>query len=326
MLLALVVGFIALVVAVIAWLTRPVHHYSARVHKQGWQSGVYAGHGPAKDEAFARWRGSAIQTATDFMGTPTWQQIGHPFLLSLAWRKDHAVRLVLSVPMWPSAGGSLAELASGTRNRYFRELAHTLINEGRGNTIIRLGWEFNTPFFRWQVKTKSDAEHYAEAWRQIVRTMRSVPGQHFQFVWNPDLADRGIDPALAYPGDEYVDDIGLDVYDRSQEPGQTPQQRWDGLLHQRYGLRWHAQFAASHGKPLAFPEWGLVHDPDVGTAGEDDPLFVRNMHGWFASHNTAFENYFADPSAHGAAFDIDGDAFPDAAKVYRELFGTARPD
>jgi hypothetical protein len=287
---------------------------------------VYAGHGPAKDEAFARWRGSAIQTATDFMGTPTWQQIGHPFLLSLAWRKDHAVRLVLSVPMWPSAGGSLAELASGTRNRYFRELAHTLINEGRGNTIIRLGWEFNTPFFRWQVKTKSDAEHYAEAWRQIVRTMRSVPGQHFQFVWNPDLADRGIDPALAYPGDEYVDDIGLDVYDRSQEPGQTPQQRWDGLLHQRYGLRWHAQFAASHGKPLAFPEWGLVHDPDVGTAGEDDPLFVRNMHGWFASHNTAFENYFADPSAHGAAFDIDGDAFPDAAKVYRELFGTARPD
>jgi hypothetical protein len=323
-LLALVVGFLAVVVAVIAWLSRPVHHFSEHVRKQGWQSGVFAGHGPRKDEAFARWRGSAIQTATDFMGTPTWQQIGHPFLLSLRWRKDHAVRLVLSVPMWPERGGSFDEVADGTRNRYFRALATTLINEGRGNTIIRLGWEFNTPFFRWQVKTRADAARYAEAWRQVVRTMRSVPGQHFEFVWNPDLAEDGIDPALAYPGDTYVDHIGLDVYDRSQRPGQTPEQRWDGLVHQRYGLQWHAQFAAAHHKPLAFPEWGLVHDPDLRTAGEDDPLFIRNMHEWFSSHNTSFENYFADPSAHGAAFDIHGGTFPKSAPVYRELFGALR--
>ena len=309
-------------VGVVAWLSRPVHHYSAHSRQQGWMSGVYAGHGPADDEAFAKWRGAEIQTATDFMGTPTWQQIGHPFVLSLAWRTDHALRLVLSVPMWPDAGGSFKEVASGVRNRYFRALAKTLIDEARGNTIIRLGWEFNTPFFRWQVKTPDDAAQFVLAWRQAVRSMRAVPGAHFQFVWNPDLSDDGIDPALAYPGDDYVDDIGLDVYDRSRHPGQTPQQRWEGLLHERYGLMWHADFAAAHGKPLAFPEWGLVHDPDIRTAGEDDPLFIRNMHAWFASHNTAFENYFADPSAHGAAFDIDGDHFPKSAKVYRQLFGS----
>jgi hypothetical protein len=321
-LLAILVGFVALVVAIIVYLTRPVHHYSAHVRKQAWLSGVYAGHGPPPDEAFAKWRGAEIQTATDFMGTPTWQQIGHPFLLSLAWRTDHAVRLVLSVPMWPDSGGSFADVASGADNRYFRALATTLVNEGRADTIIRLGWEFNTPFFRWQVKTPAEAAQFATGWRQVVRSMRSVSGQHFQFVWNPDLTDHGIDPALAYPGDEYVDSIGLDVYDRSQEPGQTAEQRWDGLLHQRYGLEWHAQFAAAHHKPLSFPEWGLVHDPDINTAGEDDPLFIRNMHAWFVAHNTAFEDYFADPSAHGAAFNIDGKDFPKAAAVYLALFGT----
>jgi hypothetical protein len=320
-LLALVAGFVALVVAVVIWLTRPVHHYSSQVREQPWLSGVYAGHGPAEDEAFAKWRRAEIQTATDFMGTPTWTQIGHPFLLSLAWRTDHEVRLVLSVPMWPDSGGSFREVASGARNHYFRALATTLIKEHRADTIIRPGWEFNTPFFRWQVKTRSDAAQFAEAWRQIVGSMRSVDGQRFQFVWNPDLTDHGIDPALAYPGDDYVDSIGLDVYDRSQRPEQTPEQRWDGLVHQKYGLDWHARFAAAHHKPLSFPEWGLVHDPDVQTAGEDDPLFIRNMHAWFASHDTAFENYFADPSAHGAAFNIDGEQFPKAAAVYRQLFG-----
>ncbi|HVV75027.1 MAG TPA: glycosyl hydrolase [Mycobacteriales bacterium] len=322
MLLAAIVGFLAVVVGGLLWLTRPVHHYAAHVRRQGWLSGVYAGHGPAPDESFAKWRGTAIQTATDFMGSGTWQQIGHPFLLSLAWRTDHALRLVLSVPEWPSSGGSLSEVASGTDDRYFHALGTTLVDEGRADTFIRLGWEFNTPFFRWQVKTPADAADYAEAWRHVVNAMRSVPGQHFQFVWNPDLADGGVDPALGYPGDSYVDDIGLDVYDRSQRPDETPAQRWDGLVHAKYGLQWVTQLASAHHKSLAFPEWGLVHDSDVQTAGEDDPLFIRNMHSWFESHNTAFEDYFDATSAHGAEFDLEGDAFPKAAATYRQLFGT----
>ena len=225
--------------------------------------------------------------------------------------------------MFPAASGSLSDVATGKDNHYFRSLAATLVNEGRGDTVIRLGWEFNTPFFRWGVKTPADARHFAEGWRQVVGSMRAASGQHFEFVWNPNLSDKGIDPALAYPGDPYVDDIGLDVYDRSLIAGESPAERWDSLVHQRFGLQWQATFAAQHNKPLAFPEWGLVHDPEIDTAGEDDPLFIKRMHEWFASHDTAFENYFDDPSAHGAAFDVDGKDFPEAARVYRHLFGSA---
>jgi hypothetical protein len=308
------------VVLTVVRLTRHVNHYSGHVRHQGWQSGVFAGYTPGPDEAFAKWRGAAIQTATDFMSSGTWIQIDHPLSIFLAWRQDRAVRLVLSVPMWPATGGSLGDAAAGTYNSYYRQLASSLVNDGRADTVIRLGWEFNTPFFRWQVNTAAEARQYAAGWRQAVRSMRSVSGQHFEFVWNPDLTDHGIDPALAYPGDAYVDDIGLDVYDRSLSAGQTSAQRWDDLVHTKVGLQWQAQFAAAHHKPSAFPEWGLVHDPGSATAGEDDPDFIRHMHDWFSSHNTAFENYFNDPSADGASFDISGGGFPNAARVYRDLF------
>jgi hypothetical protein len=324
-----VVGVLVLVVAAVVvrtvQLSRPVHHYSPHGHHLAWKSGVFAGYTPADDEAFAKWRGTAIQTATDFMSGGTWIQIEHPASIYLAWRTDRAVQLVLSVPMWPEAGGGLDRLAAGTYDPYFRQLAATLVDERRGDTIIRLGWEFNTPFFRWQVKSAAEARQYAQGWRQAVRSMRSVAGQHFDFVWNPDLADRGIDPALAYPGDAYVDDIGLDVYDRSLSGGASSAQRWRGLVHQRYGLAWQARFASAHRKPIAFPEWGLVHDPGSRTAGEDDPGFIRHMYDWFASHHTAFEDYFNDPSADGASFDINGGGFPRSAAVYRRLFGAREP-
>lgn len=321
-LLAGVVGVVVVVAVVAIVRLQNVHHYAKHVRHQGWGSGVYAGHKPADDEAFAKWRGSEIQVATDFMGPGSWLQFKHPLVVLLAWRYDKPLRLVLSVPMWPSSGGSLSAAAAGDYNGYYQRLAASLGHDGRGDTIVRLGWEFNTPYFRWQAADRKQAQRYAEAWRQAVGAMRSVAGQHFQFVWNPNLADDGVDPALGYPGDSYVDDIGLDVYDRSLHATESPWQRWDGLVHQRYGLAWQAQFAGAHHKPLAFPEWGVVHDPDIDTAGEDDPFFVRQMHDWFASHDTAFECYFDDSSAHGAEFDLEGDAFPKAAAVYRQLFGT----
>jgi hypothetical protein len=315
-----VVVFIA---AVIFKLTRPVHHFSKPGPNTTWLSGVYAGHTPAQDEAFAKWRDAAIQIATDFVGGGGWASIDHPLVLSLAWHKDYAVQLVVSVPMWPATGGSLSDAAAGDYNTHYAALAKTLVSDGRANSVIRLGWEFNTPFFRWQVQTAADAAQYAEAWRQAVRSMRSVDGQQFTFVWNPNLSNKGPDPALGYPGDAYVDDIGLDVYDRSLGGGESAAQRWNDLVHQQYGLQWQATFASAHSKPIAFPEWGLVHDPDATNVGGDDPYFIQQMHAWFASHNTAFEDYFDGPEDAGSTFAIADGSFPDAAAVYLRLFGGA---
>ncbi|HVW81679.1 MAG TPA: glycosyl hydrolase [Mycobacteriales bacterium] len=318
-------GLVALVVifvgAIVYNLTRPVHHFAKPGPNHSWLSGVYAGHTPADDEAFAKWRGAAIQIATDFVGGGAWGSIEHPLVLGLAWHKDYAVQLVVSVPMWPASGGSLSDAAAGSYNSNYAQLAKTLVSDGRANSVIRLGWEFNTPYFRWQVADDAEAAQYAAAWRQAVKSMRSVAGQQFTFVWNPNLSNTGPDPALAYPGDAYVDDIGLDVYDRSLNDNETPQQRWNDLVHEKYGLQWQAQFAAAHGKPIAFPEWGLVHDPGAGNAGGDDPYFIQQMHAWFAAHDTAFEVYFDGPEDAGSTFEIGDGDFPNAAALYLRLFG-----
>ena len=75
---------------------------------------------------------------------------------------------------------------------------------------------------------------------------------------DPDMLDR------AYPGDEYVDIIGLDIYDKGYTgPGgvsfgdevgwSDPQRVWDSFHVQR--LLTHLDFARRHDKPVSFPRW-----------------------------------------------------------------------
>jgi hypothetical protein len=287
-----------------------------------WRSGVFAGYDPRSDESFGHWRGGAVETATNYMPAVTWNQIASPQRLLSSWKQAPNLQLVLSVPMWPMTGGDMMLAAAGAYNSYFQQLASALISIGRADTIMRIGWEFNTSYFRWSVTTPAQARLYAAAWRQIVTAMRDVSGERFSFVWNPDLSNNGVDPAKAYPGDNYVTDIGLDVYDRSRAPGATPQRRWHQLVHAKYGLAWQAKFAAKHGKALAFPEWGLVRRPGLRTtSGGDDPYFIAHMHRWFSRHHTDFEDYFDfDPVQSVASFAITNGEFPKAAAAYRRLF------
>ena len=51
---------------------------------------------------------------------------------------------------------------------------------------------------------------------------------NFRFVWNPDagaFTQAGYSVAAAYPGDAYVDVIGLDAYDQSWAIAADPDQR-----------------------------------------------------------------------------------------------------
>ena len=123
-----------------------------------------------------------------------------------------------------------------------------------------------------------------------------MPGQRFTFVWNPSLGTTVTFPhaEMAWPGDEYVDQIGLDVYDawyRGWRPGVDPQpdraqqdQVWnDQTLNGERGLVFWRDFAAAHGgKALAFPEWGLQlwQEPSDGLwhGGGDDPWFIKRMY------------------------------------------------
>ena len=230
-------------------------------------------------------------------------------------------RLVLGVPILPGTG-TLADGAAGDYNQYFTTLARNLVNDGEGNAILRLGWEFNGSWNPWYVGTATDAANFDKFWQQIVTTMRAVPGEQFKFLWNASAnTGTSYNPALAYPGSAYVDYIGTDVYDDFWGSPFTDSAAWSNQLTEQWGLNWLASFAAANDRPIAIPEWS-VEIRDTGQGLGDDPSFVNNMAAWFVAHNVAFDDIFAfDSPSQGIYNDITDGQFPKSLAAFEADFG-----
>lgn len=322
--------------------------------------GVYRGPlaAPAV-EAYEKWIGKPVSLGVEFAATDSWDKIEGPNWLLSPWAKwvkaQPGRRLMLSVPLlpgpWNGSGPtqgkganepvSLEKGAQGAFNAHFAELAKNLVAQGLGDSWLRLGWEFNGGWYTWRAGGKDQA--YAEYWRQIVKTMRAVPGaQGLKFVWNPALGYLGLPSEKAWPGDEFVDFVGIDIYDDSWvhdtypwPDGTTPdaitarqKKTWqEALLNGNHGLAFWKKFAAEHHKPLGFPEWGVDNRKDKH-GGMDDTHYVEQMHAFISDpkNNVAFHCYFdfqapdghhqLSPGANGAPTE-----FPEASAKFAELFG-----
>jgi hypothetical protein len=242
------------------------------------------------------------------------------------WRTS-GYRLVLGVPMIPTRNGRpVATLAAGALGRYdaeFSTLAKTLVTYGEGDAILRLGWEFNGTWYAWSVSDPTDATHFAAYFRQIVTTMRLVPGTSFRFVWNPTAGSSPVNPTEAYPGDAYVDYVGLDLYDQVWGIPQNPVLAWPSYLFEDNGLRWLSSFAARHHKPAAIPEWGVTIRSD-GHGLRDDPLYVSHMALWISTHNVAFTSYF-DVDAPDGEHDLTDGHFHWSLAAFKRSFAADEP-
>ena len=282
--------------------------------------GDYAGtDNPGGVAHFAVTTGAHVSLGLDFLDPSTWTTIEDAAGIG-AWG-DSGYRLVLAVPMLPDRGrASLGRGARGAYDAVFVTLARNLVEAGVGNAILRLGWEFNGNWYRWRVHSRGGALEYAAYFRAIVDAMRSVPGQSFQFVWNPD-ADRSYGrytPAEAYPGNAYVNDIGIDLYDESWVADPSPANAWNGYLTSGWGLDWLAGFAAAQGKPIVFPEWGVAIRTDGHGLG-DDPSFVDQFAAWITTHDVAWTDIFSFDDKQ--LDDITDGNFPHALAAFEANFG-----
>jgi len=183
-----------------------------------------------------------------------------------------------------------AEGAAGDFNKYARLFAENLIRSGFAYSVIRLGHEMNG---RWEDDnighTRVQWKHWAEYFAQIVRSMRSVPGAHFLFDWNVNAGTwTTIRLADYYPGNAYVDIVGLSFYDQSgaRLPPVGSSSRWSVLANEPLGLNTVYAFAAQHHKPLSLPEWGTV-----STQG-DDGNYVAHIGDFVATHDVAYQSWF----------------------------------
>jgi hypothetical protein len=235
--------------------------------------------------------------------------------------------LSLGVPIIPtnSSGTAVATLAAGATGAYngsYVTLAQTLVAAGEANAYLRLGWEFDGGWMPWNATTPAAEASYAAYFDQIVTAMRSVPGAAFRFVWNPDagaFTQSGYNVALAYPGNAFVDVIGLDAYDQSWASPQTPATAWSQTTLPTLVAA--QKFASAQGKPLALTEWGVAVRSDGHGLG-DDPLFITNMAAWMhnPANDVAFEAYF-DANSGGVNSLITGGSFPQALSAFKAALG-----
>jgi hypothetical protein len=200
----------------------------------------------------------------------------------------------------------------------YKTYAAKLVRHGFGESIIRIGWEFNADWYPWAAK--HDPHSWVAYWRRIVTAMRSVPGAKFKFDWCAAGGWSSFRAEEAYPGDEFVDIIGLDFYNNLGEKRPvSPQERWEIRKKAPHGLEWHRRFAAAHGKPMSYPEWGTGTGRNAH-GGDDDPYFIEQMAAWIAANDVAYHNYWEFKASIYDAKLSDGRR-PGAAAAYVKAFG-----
>jgi hypothetical protein len=269
-------------------------------------------------DAFSQWLGKPVLYRVVFTARDSWNDVAKPYYLDATriWINSNPSHVeVMSVPLLLPGDGGFSTISSGQRDSTFKSLATNIKAIGNpSQVIIRLGWEHNGNWFPWS--SLNDPAGYKAAFRRVVQVMRAVaPG--IRFDWCTDYQSySSFDWTSAYPGDDVVDVISMDVYDEYN-------QGWSDVLNTSngIGLTAYRAFCKSHNKPEAYPEWGC----STASAGHgDSPAFIDNMYSWISSGapNVLYHSYW-NTNLGGPDAAIQGSLagrVPKAAAEYKAVF------
>jgi hypothetical protein len=272
---------------------------------------------------------STVTCLTSYLnGAPTWAYWDSPWITQsqfgyTSWvAQDPQTReLVLQVNLIPDSLENVSDplsweqsCAAGDFNSYATTLGTNLVAAGLQNSVIRLGAEMNGTWEADFVGTTTQEQNlWAQCFANEVTGLRAAAGEHFLIDWNPNACTENIPYANFYPGNAYVDIMGLDFYDVGCD-APTTLLSFPQLAGETAGLTSFEAFANAQGKPMSFPEWGLATSP----AG-DDPQYVDGIGSTVAKGDFAFESYF-DAGA-GSSMPLGTDT-PLSVAAFQQWFGS----
>jgi hypothetical protein len=224
---------------------------------------------------------------------------------------DHSSHLRGTIPL-VSWGVDFTHDAvlSGSDNAYLSAQAKALAAY-RKPVFVRLDWEMNGNWYpEWGSGAVSPTV-YVESWRYIREYFWLEHAYNVAFVWCPNVGDPAGGAAYDwYPGDAYVDWVGLDAYPQSRLAGQ-------GLLSGPDGLDSMARQAAAHKKPLMLAEWAPSTLSD-DVAQPFDLIFQWALRFPGTVKALVYFNYGSSTTDH---FLVD---YPAGAAAYRKLIDEHR--
>lgn len=276
-----------------------------------WPSGT---DGLSRDfhNAFGAWRGRpSTSTWINLLWLP-WDWLTAPGLYSTlndrdpvsVWDmyKDFKGVMVLSMSMAGNGNVSreqyeanMRECANGAYNDEWAKFAENAAARGRNgdNTVVSLAQEFNGTWFKWNPSVVG-LDVWKGCWRNVYSAIHSKSTLKVVWTFSATTATKkGNDWSVnnvweAYPGDEYVDVIGVNRYDFPMF-GPTSIY-WRDTCGNTQDICYAADYARTHNKPLGLPEWGS--DREKGYA--DNAEFVDKMYNFFKDNQDIlmFENTF----------------------------------
>jgi hypothetical protein len=293
-----------------------------------WQSGLWTG-APFElnsVQQFESYRGLNVDMLTTYAYRDSPEHMVSDLWPITVWN-GFAGRLNVGVPMAFDNGVTLDQVAAGQYDTQYRALAQALVSNGRGDSLVRIGWEANLSDWKWYANS-SNATTWKNAWRRIAQQMKSVaPNLKAEFGVGGGNGFTGSSDRLAplttlYPGDDLVDAVGCDIYDWwSTHP--TNDADKNALLRSPYGpgLLDIIEFARSKGKVAGFAEWGLAKNQNGNNGGGDNTYFIQLMHDTVSANTdtVAYELYFNESDPYISSSLTNG-VNPNASIRYKELW------
>jgi len=202
-----------------------------------------------------------------------WNQPAVSNKLQIACRRG-----IIPLITWESwsgrkAGGipyDLAEIAAGDYDRIIRSQLKDIGSTCSGTVLIRFNHEMNTKpgvisWYPWQ----GDPDNYIAAWQRVVGIGRVV-APNIKWIWSPAWGNA--DALLYYPGEEYVDYVGLTVLNfwRNEFDLRPKWWRWRSFEELYQPQR---EYLLSFGKPVIFVEVATGE----GSSSDDKAMWIAEM-------------------------------------------------
>jgi hypothetical protein len=196
-----------------------------------------------------------------------------------------------TIPLISWRGVPYQNILSGHSDSIIKAAARNLARL-KQPVLLRWAWEMNGNWYPWGgPNNDDDPQGYVDCWRYLHRVFTQQGAHNVAWVWSINWNNR---PPVAsnrfqsyYPGDSYVDWVGLSGYDLGHE---SPQTLYDPLYN-AYASR----------KPVFVTE---IAAADFGGVTKGD--FIRK-----------FSAYVAARPAIGAVAWFDTDTHPDAPYNWR---------
>jgi hypothetical protein len=305
-----------------------------------WKSGT---DGLSRDflKQFGDWRGRPVTSTWINLHWLESSWITNPGLMSdlngtrvLVWDyyKDFNGILVLSMSMAGNSNvdratyeNNMRSCANGQLNSMWETFGRNAKAKGRNgtNTVVSLAHEFNGTWFKWNPGTVG-LDVWKNCWKNVYRSIKV--GSDVKVIWvfsSTNNTQKGGDFAVntawdAYPGDDFVDVIGINRYD-FRSLGSMSSTNWRDLCANTQDICYTAQFARDHGKPLGLPEWSI----ERGEFGYgDNPAFIQKMVTFFKDNSDVllFENLFENGGSGDWHVFPREDDNKNSSDKYRELY------